>query len=100
MRLRMPKSEIALIRAGAVTADVGGYAIRDAIKAVVREIDLAMAGRNAMGLEIAKRFPNSEIRDTWVWFQSEINTDDAHNPVTCRQLQRGDFLSLNTFPTI
>lgn len=102
MRLRMHKSaaEIELIRAGAATADVAGYAIKDAIKAGVREIDVAMAGRDAMELEIAKRFPESEIRDTWVWFQSGINTDGAHNPVTCRKLQRGDILSLNTFPMI
>jgi creatinase len=102
MNLRMHKSaaEIELIRAGAATADVGGYAIKEAIKAGAREIDVAMAGRDAMELEIAKRVPNSEIRDTWVWFQSGINTDGAHNPVTCRQLQRGDILSLNTFPMI
>ena len=59
-----------------------------------------MAGRDAMEMEISKRFPNSEIRDTWVWFQSGINTDGAHNPVTCRKLERGDILSLNTFPMI
>ena len=102
MTLRMHKSaaEIELIRAGANTADVGGYAIKDAIKAGAREVDVAMAGRNAMELEIARRFPESEIRDTWVWFQSGINTDGAHNPVTCRALQRGDILSLNTFPMI
>ena len=102
MNRRMHKSaaEIELIRAGAETADVGGYAIKEVIKAGAREIDVAMAGRDAMELEIAKRFPNSEIRDTWVWFQSGINTDGAHNPVTCRQLQRGDILSLNTFPMI
>ncbi|CUH79365.1 aminopeptidase P family protein [Tropicibacter naphthalenivorans] len=102
MRQRMHKSEaeIALIRHGAQVADVGGYAIRDAIKAGAREIDIAMAGRDAMELEIAKRFPDAEYRDTWVWFQSGINTDGAHNPVTARELQRGDILSLNTFPMI
>ena len=102
MQQRMHKSaaEIELIRAGAATADVGGYAIRDAIKAGAREIDVAMAGRDAMELEIARRFPDSELRDTWVWFQSGINTDGAHNPVTCRKLERGDILSLNTFPMI
>ncbi|WP_372886935.1 aminopeptidase P family protein [Shimia sp.] len=102
MRQRMHKSaaEIALIRAGAAVADVGGYAIRDAVKEGVREIDVAMAGRNAMELEIARRFPDAEYRDTWVWFQSGINTDGAHNPVTARVLQRGDILSLNTFPMI
>ena len=102
MQQRMIKSdaEIALITAGANTADIGGEAIRDAIKLGVREIDVAMAGRDAMELEIARRFPDSEIRDSWVWFQSGINTDGAHNPVTCRQLEMGDLLSLNTFPMI
>lgn len=102
MRQRMHKSaaEIALIKAGAAVADVGGFAIRDAIKEGQREIDIAMAGRDAMELEIARRFPEAEYRDTWVWFQSGLNTDGAHNPVTGRALQRGDILSLNTFPMI
>jgi creatinase len=102
MKQRMHKSaaEIALIKHGANVADVGGFAIRDAVKAGAREIDVAMAGRDAMELEIAKRFPEAEYRDTWVWFQSGINTDGAHNPVTARQCQVGDILSLNTFPMI
>ncbi|ARE38633.1 Creatinase [Rhodovulum sp. P5] len=99
-RMRKSPAEIALIRAGAAVADVGGYAIRDAIKEGVREIDVAMAGRDAMELDIAKRFPDAEYRDTWVWFQSGLNTDGAHNPVTARRLARGDILSLNTFPMI
>ncbi len=99
-RFRKSEAEIALIRAGAAVADVGGYAIRDAIREGTREIDVAMAGRDAMELEIARRFPDAEYRDTWVWFQSGINTDGAHNPVTSRVLQRGDILSLNTFPMI
>lgn len=102
MRQRMMKSpaELDLIRAGAAVADVGGYAIREAIREGTREIDVAMAGRDAMELEIAKRFPEAEYRDTWVWFQSGINTDGAHNPVTSRKLRRGDILSLNAFPMI
>ena len=102
MKQRMHKSaaEIALIKHGANVADVGGYAIRDAVKVGAREIDVAMAGRDAMELEIAKRFPDAEYRDTWVWFQSGINTDGAHNPVTARECQVGDILSLNTFPMI
>ncbi len=99
-RMRKSAAEIELIRAGAAVADVGGFAIRDAVREGVREIDVAMAGRDAMELEIAKRFPDAEYRDTWVWFQSGINTDGAHNPVTSRRLQRGDILSLNTFPMI
>jgi creatinase len=102
MTQRMIKSnaEIALITAGANTADIGGEAIRDAIRVGTREVDVAMAGRDAMEIEIARRFPDSEIRDSWVWFQSGLNTDGAHNPVTCRALAAGDLLSLNTFPMI
>ncbi|MEL6505336.1 MAG: aminopeptidase P family protein [Pseudomonadota bacterium] len=101
-RLRMIKSdeEIALIRKGARIADLGGEAVRDAIAVGVREIDVAMAARDAMELEIARSFPDSEVRDTWVWLQSGINTDGAHNPVTTRKLELGDILSLNTFPMI
>lgn len=99
-RMHKSQAELDLIRHGASVADVGGFAIRDAIDVGAREIDVAMAGRNAMELEIAKRFPDAEYRDSWVWFQSGINTDGAHNPVTARQLQRGDILSLNTFPMI
>ncbi|RFU12592.1 M24 family metallopeptidase [Rhodobacteraceae bacterium W635] len=99
-RMRKSPAEIALIRAGAEVADIGGYAIKDAMKEGVREIDVAMAGRDAMELEIARRFPEAEYRDTWVWVQSGINTDGAHNPVTGRVLERGDILSLNAFPMI
>ncbi|WP_299655509.1 aminopeptidase P family protein [uncultured Jannaschia sp.] len=102
MRQRMIKSseEIALIREGARIADIGGNAIRDAIRPGIREIDVAMAGRDAMELAIAEAFPGSELRDSWVWFQSGLNTDGAHNPVTTRKLAHGDILSLNTFPMI
>ncbi len=102
MQQRMVKSaeEITLIREGARIADIGAYAIKDAIKTGTREIDVAMAGRDAMELAIADAFPDSELRDTWVWFQSGLNTDGAHNPVTARKIQHGDILSLNTFPMI
>ena len=93
-------AELVLIRAGASTANVGGYAIRDQIKSGAREIDIAMAGRDAMELEIAKRYPGAEYRDSWVWLQSGINTDGAHNQVTARKLESGDILSLNAFPMI
>ncbi len=102
MRQRTVKSpaEIALIREGARIADFGGEAIRDAIRPGVREIDVAMAGRDAMEREIARAFPDSELRDSWVWFQSGLNTDGAHNPVTTRRLEPGDIFSLNVFPMI
>ena len=102
MRLRMVKSpaEIALIKEGARIADIGGWAIKEAISEGAREIDVAMAGRNAMEIAIADAFPDAEYRDTWVWFQSGINTDGAHNPVTGRRLEVGDLLNLNAFPMI
>ena len=102
MQARMIKSaeEITLIKAGARTADIGGAAIHAAIREGATEIEVAMAGRNAMEVEIARAFPDAEYRDTWVWFQSGLNTDGAHNPVTNRRLQKGDILSLNTFPMI
>ena len=102
MQQRMVKSEeeIELITRAAAIADIGGYAVREAIKIGTREIDVAMAGRDAMELAISEQFPDSEMRDSWVWFQSGINTDGAHNPVTMRTLENGDLLSLNTFPMI
>ena len=102
MLQRMIKSEeeIALIKSGAKIADIGGEALVKEIKVGASEIDIAMAGRDAMEKAIAKYHPNSELRDTWVWFQSGVNTDGAHNPVTTRKLKRGDILSLNTFPMI
>ena len=102
MVARMMKSaeEIALIRQGARIADLGGHAIRAAIREGASEIAIAQAGRRAMETEIARAFPDSELRDTWVWFQSGPNTDGAHNPLTTRRLEAGDILSLNTFPMI
>lgn len=99
-RMRKSAAELDMIRNGAAVADVGGFAIREAVKVGARELDVAMAGRDAMELEIARRFPDAEYRDTWVWFQSGLNTDGAHNPVTARQIEAGDILSLNTFPMI
>ena len=102
MLQRMIKSEeeITLIKSGARIADIGGEAIVKEIKVGASEIDIAMVGRDAMEKAIARYHPDSELRDTWVWFQSGINTDGAHNPVTTRKLKRGDILSLNTFPMI
>lgn len=102
MRQRMVKSaeEIEVIRHGARIADLGGEAVRAAIREGVAEYEVALVGTEAMVHEIARTFPDSEIRDTWVWFQSGINTDGAHNWPTTRRLQRGDILSLNCFPMI
>ena len=102
MRLRMVKSEeeIALIREGARIADIGGHACREAIAVGVPEYEVALHSTQTMVNEIARSFPNVELMDTWTWFQSGINTDGAHNPVTSRRVQRGDILSLNCFPMI
>lgn len=102
MRQRMTKSgeEIALIREGARIADVGGAAVVAAVTAGAPEYEVALAGTEAMVREIAAAYPHSELRDTWVWFQSGINTDGAHNPVTTRPVAAGDILSLNCFPMI
>lgn len=102
MRLRMVKSaeEIAHIKQGAAVCDVGGAALREAVREGVPEYEVALAATQAMVREIARRFPQAELMDTWTWFQSGINTDGAHNPVTSRQVQRGDILSLNCFSMI
>ncbi|MGW4335515.1 M24 family metallopeptidase [Rhodococcus koreensis] len=102
MRHRMVKSpeEIELIKHGARIGDLGGEAIRDAVTEGVPEYEVAIAGSNAMIREIAATFPHAELRDTWVWFQSGINTDGAHNWATSRRVERGDILSLNCFPMI
>lgn len=100
MRTIKSAEEIKLIKEGARVADVGGYAVAEAVKAGVPEHEVAIAGTNAMIREIAKSFPFVELMDTWTWFQSGMNTDGAHNPVTNRIVQSGDILSLNTFPMI
>ncbi|MGQ7787527.1 M24 family metallopeptidase [Nesterenkonia sp. PF2B19] len=100
MRQRMIKSdeEIEVIRHGARIADLGGEAIKAAIREGIMEYEVALIGTEAMTHEIARTFPHREVRDTWVWFQSGINTDGAHNWATTRRLQHGDILSLNCFP--
>ena len=102
MAMRMVKSpeEIALITSAARIADIGGRACADAVGVGVAEHEVALAGTDAMVREIARRHPGSELRDTWVWFQSGINTDGAHNPVTTRRMETGDILSLNCFPMV
>lgn len=92
--------EIALITQGAQIGDIGGAACVEAIAAGVPEHEVALASTGAMVREIAARFPHAELMDTWTWFQSGINTDGAHNPVTSRRIERGDILSLNCFPMI
>ena len=102
MSQRLVKSgeEIELIRNGARIADIGGVACRAAISEGAKEYEVALASTGAMVRAIAETYPHAELMDTWTWFQSGLNTDGAHNPVTSRQLRKGDILSLNCFPMI
>ena len=102
MSLRMIKSneEIEIIKNGARIADIGGEEMIKNVKVGASELEIAIAGRAKMEREIAKSYPDAEYMDTWVWFQSGINTDGAHNPKTSRKLISGDILSLNAFPMI
>ena len=109
-----------MIKLGAATADVGGWACRAAVGAGAMEWEVARAGVEAMYRHIRCSVGGStpshtelsqlncseeaghraELQDTWVWFQSGLNTDGAHNPLTSRRVQHGDILSLNCFPMI
>jgi creatinase len=102
MKLRMIKSpeEIAHISKMTKIADLGGEACVEAIAVGVAEHEVALHSTQAMVREIARVFPLGELQDTWTWFQSGINTDGAHNPVTTRTIKRGDILSLNCFPMV
>ena len=67
MQMRMIKSseEHELYRKTARIADLGGFAVRDAIKEGVPEYEIALHGVQSMTREIARSFPDQEIRDIW-----------------------------------
>lgn len=100
MRTIKSQEEIDHITLGAQTADIGGQACFDAIAAGVPEHEVALASTQAMVRHIANSFEFAELMDTWTWFQSGINTDGAHNPVTNKKIESGDILSINCFPMI
>jgi creatinase len=102
MRMRMIKSdeEIGHITKMTRIADLGGAACVEATKVGVPEHEIALHSTATMVREIANVWPHGELMDTWTWFQSGLNTDGAHNPVTSRKLERGDILSLNCFPMV
>lgn len=102
MTMRMIKSseEIALITKGAQVCDIGGAALVQAVYDGVPEYEVALASTQAMVRATGEQFGHVELMDTWTWFQSGINTDGAHNPVTNRRVQSGDILSLNCFSMI
>ena len=100
MAQRMIKSveEIDHITKMAAIADMGGAACVEALEVGAMEWEVARHSTHTMITEIARLWPNSELMDTWTWFQSGINTDGAHNPLTSRRIEAGDILSLNCFP--
>jgi creatinase len=102
MRLRMVKSaeEIAHITEMTRIADLGGAACVEAARVGTAEHEVALHATATMVREIARTWPGAELLDTWTWFQSGLNTDGAHNPVTSRRIERGDILSLNCFPMV
>ena len=100
MRTIKSAEEHDLIRQGARVCDIGGAACVEAIGAGVPEHEVALGATRSMVREIAGSFPFVELMDTWTWFQSGINTDGAHNPVTNKAIESGDILSMNTFPMI
>eukprot|EP00795_Rhopilema_esculentum_P008363 gene8363-14334_t len=71
---------------------------------------LLPGGKSVDSLEDLKKFNVEQLKkilvcykektSAWTWFQSGINTDGAHNPVTSRRLQKGDIISINCFPMI
>ncbi len=102
MRLRMIKSTEEIVHIEKMTriADIGGAACVEAIGVGIPEHEVALHSTATMVREIARVWPDGELLDTWTWFQSGINTDGAHNPVTSRRIERGDILSLNCFPMV
>ena len=100
MRTIKSSEEHDLIRHGTRICDLGADACVEAVAAGVAEHEVALAVTETMVREIADTFEFVELMDTWTWFQSGINTDGAHNPVTNKIIESGDILSLNTFPMI
>ena len=100
MRTIKSNEEIAHIKIATLVGDLGGEACRQAIAAGVPEHEVALASTGAMVRAIADKFDFVELMDTWTWFQSGINTDGAHNPVTNKKVEAGDILSINCFPMI
>jgi creatinase len=100
MRTIKSAEEHKLIRECARICNVGARAVMGAIREGVPEYEVQLASNAAMTREIGRAFEFVELMDTWTWFQSGIETDGAHNPVTNRKVKSGDILSLNCFPMI
>lgn len=100
MRSIKSAEEQQLIRTGTRIGELGAAAAVSAIAAGVPEHEIAIAATNAMQREIAASFPFVDVMDSWTLFQSGINTDGAHNPVTNRRVQSGEILSLTCSPMV
>lgn len=100
MRTVKSAEELDLIRKGARVADLAVAAGAAVIGPGVAEHEVAIAATDAMTRAIAGLFPMVELRDSWTWFRSGMNTDGAHNPVTNRRIEAGDVLSINCFPML
>ncbi|XP_072018162.1 creatinase-like [Amphiura filiformis] len=102
MELRIVKSdeEIALIREIATIADIGGAAQVEAMSECATEYEIVLHGTQAMVTGIAKKWPGTELRDSFSLFQTGINTDGCHNPPSDRVLKKGVISSINTFAMV
>jgi len=101
-RHRIIKSdrEIEIIKRACEIANIGCDHLTKYLKVGMKECDIAQKGVKKMNHLISESYPNIEIRDTWVWLQSGINTDGAHNAVTSKKVENGDIISINCFPMI
>lgn len=99
MRLIKSNAEIDIIKNAAKIANkVCDYILQNCKGQ--REIDIAQDANKIMYKEISDMYPTTELRDCWLWIQSGINTDGAHNALTSRTINEGDLLSINCFPMI
>ena len=99
-KLETALPDAALVDAGEATMRMRMIKSAEATAEQAPENEVALHATRAMVREIARRYRHAELMDTWAWFQSGINTDGAHNPVTTRRVAPGDILSLNCFPMI
>lgn len=98
-RLIKSQKEIEIIRSAAKIANKAcDYILGNCVGRT--EVSVAQDATKLMNELICTEFPGTEFRDTWVWLQSGINTDGAHNALTSRVIRDGDLLSINCFPMI
>ena len=102
MKYRTIKSteEHNLIRNGARIADLGGYAAINAIKnGIDTEYEIGMEATNEMIRQIAETYGQQrdiELMDSWVWFQSGINTDGYYTYFVILLVYMNEFMQVHT----